>query len=312
MRFLIVNDMHESILPLLSSIGITGVYKPEITRDEVLSEIAFYDGIIIRSKLRLDASFFNAAIKLKYIARAGAGLDQIDVSEVTKRGIAIVNAPEGNRDALGEHALGLLLSLTNKIGQGDKQVRSKVWDREGNRGYELAGRTIGLLGYGHMAQAFAKRVNAMGCKVIAFDKYKTGFSDSIVSEVTLEKLKSDADVFSIHVPLSDETKGLVDEHFLKGFKKPFWLLNTARGPIVDLNGVVKAIKSGVVLGVGLDVLENEKLKELTPEQESSFMELSKFDQVIFTPHVAGWSHESYERINEVLIEKLETLVRKID
>ena len=308
MKFLIVDKMHESIIPLLSSIGVFGDYKPLLSREEVLNEIHKYEGIVVRSKLKLDVAFFEKAINLKFIARAGAGLDQIDVKEVERKGVIVVNAPEGNRDALGEHALGLLLSLTNKIGQGNLQVRAKTWDRESNRGVEISGKTVGLLGYGFMAQAFGKRARAMGCKVVAFDKYKTGFSDDFVEEVSLEQLKNVSDVFSIHVPLTDDTLGLVDQNFLEGFAKSIWLLNTARGPVLDLKGVVGCLKSGKLLGAGLDVLENEKIKELTVDQEKIFDELCQFKNVVFSPHVGGWSIESYERINQVLVEKLKTVI----
>lgn len=311
MKFLIVDDMHESILPLLSSINIVGDYKPLLNREGVLAEIENYEGIIVRSKLKLDVEFFEKAINLKFIARAGAGLDQINIEEVERRGVLVVNAPEGNRDALGEHALGLLLSLTNKLGQGNLQVRNKIWDREGNRGVEISGKTVGLLGYGFMAQAFAKRVKAMGCNVVAYDKYKTGFSDEIVREVSLEELKEISDVFSIHVPLSKDTLGLVDDVFLKEFAKPIWLLNTARGPVLNLKGLVKLLKARCVLGAGLDVLENEKINQLTVEQEVCFDELCQFENVVFSPHVGGWSFESYKRINEVLIDKLKSAIKLV-
>ena len=311
MKFLIVDDMHESIVPLLSSINIIGDYKPFFKREDILAEIENYEGIIVRSKLKLDLDFFANAVNLKFIARAGAGLDQIDIDEVEKRGVVVVNAPEGNRDALAEHALGLLLSLTNKIGQGNLQVRNKVWDREGNRGVEVSGKTVGLLGYGFMAQAFAKRAKAMGCNVIAYDKYKKGFSNEIVREVSLEELKEVSDVFSIHVPLSKDTLGLVDDVFLKEFAKPIWLLNTARGGVLDLKGVVKLLRDGRILGVGLDVLENEKINQMTIDQKVCFEELCQFENVVFSPHVGGWSVESYERINEVLIEKLKSAIKLV-
>lgn len=207
--------------------------------------------------------------------------------------------------------MGLLLSLTNKIGQGNLQVRTKTWDRESNRGVEISGKTVGLLGYGFMAQAFGKRANAMGCKVIAFDKFKTGFSDDIVEEVTLEQLKEKSDIFSIHVPLTEDTLGLIDQAFLKGFTKPIWLLNTARGPVLNLKGLVGLLKSGRVLGAGLDVLENERINQLTVEQEECFKELCQYKNVIFSPHVGGWSVESYERINQVLVEKLKSVIKLV-
>lgn len=308
MKFLIVDDMHESIVPLLATIGVDATYSPLITKQEVLEQISNYEGIVIRSKIKIDVTFLGKATKLKFIARAGAGLDQIDVEEVAKRSIQIVNAPEGNRDALGEHTLGLLLALTNKICFGNSQVRSKIWDREANRGYELAGKTIGLLGYGNMAQAFAKRAKAIGCNVIAYDKYKTGFSDDVVNEATMEQVWEQSDVFSIHIPLTEETRALVDENYLSKFKKPIWFLNTARGPIVKLVDLYSSLKSLKVLGAGLDVIENEKLNKLSEEEKGIFEQLLVLENVILTPHVAGWSFESYERINTVIVSKLKSLL----
>ena len=309
MKFLIVDDMHKSIVPLLGSIGIEATYSPFITKEEVLDQISVYEGIVVRSKIKIDAVLLSKAENLKFIARAGAGLDQIDLEEVQKRGVQIVNAPEGNRDALGEHTLGLLLALTNKICFGNSQVRSKVWDREANRGYELGGKTVGLLGYGNMAEAFAKRAKAIGCTVIAYDKYKTGFSDDIVKEVTMEDIWAYSDVFSIHIPLTGESRGLVGEEYLSRFQKNIWFLNTARGPIVKLEDLSNCLTTSKVLGAGLDVIENEKLNKLTDNEQKVFKELLQLNNVILTPHVAGWSYESYERINSVLVSKLKSLLK---
>ncbi len=304
MKCLVIDEMHESITSLFHAIGIEVDYKPSITHEEILNQISGYEGLVIRSKLVVDAAFLDKVSNLKFIARAGAGLDQIDVEEVTRRGIVLVNAPEGNRDALAEHALGMVLGLLNNIYKSDHEIRNFVWNRESNRGYELSGKTVGLLGYGYMAKAFAQRLKAIGCTVIAYDKYKKGFSDEWVREATMEEIYTESDVFSIHVPLTDETRGMVNEAYIQQFKKPIWLVNTARGKVLKLQDMLPLLESKKVLGAALDVLENEKIRSFTDEEKNLFSKLTHQNNVILTPHVAGWSHESYYKINEVLATKL--------
>ncbi len=304
MKCLVIDEMHESITSLFHAIGIEVDYKPSIRPEEILNQISDYEGLVIRSKLVVDAAFLDKVSHLKFIARAGAGLDQIDVEEVTRRGIVLVNAPEGNRDALAEHALGMVLGLLNNIYKSDHEIRNFVWNREGNRGYELSGKTVGLLGYGYMAKAFAQRLKAIGCTVIAYDKYKKGFSDEWVREATMEEIYAESDVFSIHVPLTDETRGMVNEAYIQQFKKPIWLVNTARGKVLKLQDMLPLLESKKVLGAALDVLENEKIRSFTDEEKNLFSKLTHQNNVILTPHVAGWSHESYYKINEVLANKL--------
>ena len=299
--------MHESIVPLLTELGFDVDYLPKINRDEVLESISVYQGLILRSKLLVDKSILDRAEQLQFIARAGAGLDKIDLDEVSKRGIKLLNAPEGNRDALGEHTLGLLLSLTNNIVKSDREIRRFTWDREGNRGYEIGGKTVGLLGYGNMAQAFAKRLKPFGCEILAYDKYKVNYSDQFVKESSLEEIKERADIFSIHTPLTPETRGLVDHDFLSSFKKPFWLLNTARGEIIPIIDLLNFLNEGKILGASLDVLENEKIRKMSESEKKHYNELFEKHNVILTPHVAGWSFESYRRINDVLVSKIKNI-----
>ncbi len=299
--------MHESIVPLLTELGFDVDYLPEINRDEVLESISIYQGLILRSKLLVDKAILDRAEQLEFIARAGAGLDKIDLDEVSKRGIKLLNAPEGNRDALGEHTLGLLLSLTNNIVKSDREIRRFTWDREGNRGYEIGGKTVGLLGYGNMAQAFAKRLKPFGCEILAYDKYKVNYSDQFVKESSLEEIKERADIFSIHTPLTPETRGLVDHDFLSSFKKPFWLLNTARGEIIPIIDLLNFLNEGKILGASLDVLENEKIRKMSESEKKHYNELFEKHNVILTPHVAGWSFESYRRINDVLVSKIKNI-----
>ena len=296
--------MHSSIVPLLGDIGIIGNYQPEITRTEVLKILPDYDGLILRSKLTVDTEILDASKNLKFIARAGAGMDQIDVEQTKIRGIQLINASEGNADAVGEHTLGMLLNLLNKIRIGDLEVRNKIWLREENRGYEIKGKTVGIIGYGFMGKSFAKKLNSFECNIVAFDKFKTDISDGIVKEVTLNEIFETCDIVSLHFPLNKENKNCINFDFLNSFKKPFWLLNTARGEVLDTAALITLLKSGKILGAALDVLENEKLGSLNERQIEEFNFLSLSNKVILTPHVAGWTYESYYKINKVLVEKI--------
>lgn len=306
-RIFIIDEMHESIVPMLEGIGYEVDYQPTISKEDVVAKIGAFEGLILRSKLNLDKTLLDKAVKLEFIARAGAGLDKIDIKEVERRGIQLLNAPEGNRDALGEHSLGLLLALTNNIVKAHREIRKFTWDREGNRGYEIGGKTVGLLGYGNMAQAFAKRLEPFGCKILAYDKYKVNYGDEIVDESSLKEIQENADVFSIHTPLTSETRALVGKEFLSSFKKPIWMINTARGEIIPIKDLLELLESGKVLGAALDVLEKEKMHKLTENEKDMYNELFEKHNVILTPHVAGWSFESYVRINEVLTEKINLL-----
>ncbi len=291
-------------MPMLAEKGHTADYKPDISKAEVLETIGNYDGIIVRSKMTLNEAFLQQATRLKFIARAGAGLDQIDVDAVLKRGIQLINAPEGNRDAVAEHAMGMLLALMNHLPQANRQVRNRTWDREANRGTELKGKTVGIIGYGNTGHEFAKRIKAFGCNVLAYDKHKTGFSDAYAQESTLENIFAEAHVLSLHIPLTSETNRWFNEATFDLFRHSIFFINTSRGEVAPLTGIEAAIKKGKILGACLDVLENEKLDTLTPEQQSAFSYLAQSDRVLFSPHVAGWTHESYVKINQTLADKL--------
>ncbi|MDN4164955.1 NAD(P)-dependent oxidoreductase [Cytophagales bacterium LB-30] len=305
--FLLVDELHESIGPLLTQAGFAYSYQPHCTRADILAQIGAYQGIIIRSKTSLDAEFFEHAAQLRVIARAGAGLDQIDLGEVEKRSIALVNTPEGNSDAVGEHALAMLLALFNNITQANQEVKNFIWQREANRGIELMGKTVGLIGCGHMGSAFAKRLSAVGCEVLAYDKYKDSLDHSYARLCTLEELKAKADVLSLHVPLTLETYQMVDGAFLQSFSKNIYLINTARGEVVKTEDLPALLNSGKLQGMALDVLENEKMQKLSDAQRSLYENLFSRSNTLFTPHVAGWTHESYRKINEVMVEKIKKL-----
>ncbi len=303
-HILIIDEMHESILGLLADRKCKVSYEPDITRPGILSRLNNVEGLFVRSKTAVDRELIDAAPNLKFVARAGAGIEKMDLDYLKAKKIAWVNAPEGNRDSLGEHAVGVLLSLLHKLHLADKQVRDRIWDREGNRGLELKGKTVGIFGYGYMGSAFVEKLAGFGCRVMAYDKYKSGFGNDRVQEVDLETLFQETEILSIHVPLTDETKNLFDHAYLSRFKKLFILINTARGGVMSNHTVVDLLQSGRLYGAGLDVLENEKLHKMSPEQQSDFDYLIHSPQVLLTPHVGGWSHESYRRINEVLVEKL--------
>lgn len=305
MKILIADSMHPSIFTLFEEKKWEYDYHPEYKRQDIIDHIAQYEGLVIRSKTYLDGEVLNVANHLKFIARAGAGLDLIDLKITSERGIEVFHAGEGNRDAVGEQAVGMLLCLFQNILKADREVRAKIWDREGNRGVELMDKTVGLIGYGNNGGATAKRLSGFGCKVLVYDKYRDNYSDQYGTESSIEEIQAQADVLSFHIPLTAISKYMFDADFVKGFTKPFYLLNLSRGEIVKLDAVVAGLQSGKILGACLDVLENEKLNALTPDQQIQFDYLTSSPQVVLTPHIGGWTHESYNRINEVLVRQIQ-------
>jgi len=304
-NILIVDDIHPVFMEQAEALGYTCDYQPLIKPAEALEILGNYAGLVIRSKFNVDRKVIDAAKSLRFVCRAGAGMDNIDEDYARQKGIALINAPEGNMDAVGEHAVGLLLALMNNFRNADAEIRAGSWQREANRGYELKGKTVGIIGYGFMGHSFAKKLSGFGVSVIAYDKYKTGFSDAYAREVSMEEIVKHSDVLSIHVPLTAETDGLVNDEYLFHFKKPIFFINTSRGKTAKVGAVLKAIKQGKILGAGLDVLEVEKFPVLG-EQEW-FDELKQSGKVILTPHVAGWTFDSYRRISEVMAGKLALL-----
>lgn len=301
-KILIVDDLHPAFKESAAKLGYEVHDQPLISRAETLAIVADYVGIAVRTKFLIDKELMEAAPNLKFVARAGAGLDNIDEAFAKQRGIALLNAPEGNMDAVGEHATGLLLSLMNNFRNADAGVRNGIWDREGNRGYELKGRTVGIIGYGFMGKSFAKKLSGFDVNVIAYDKYKTGFTDAYAKEVSMEEIVKQSDVLSLHIPLTAETRQLVDDEYLLHFRKPIFFINTARGEVVNTKAVLAAIKNNKIIAAGLDVLEVEKFPALA--NQDWFNELKSSGKVVLTPHVGGWTFESYRKISEVLAEKL--------
>ena len=304
-KVLIADRMHESITDLFRRAGFDPDYQPEITKEEVSEVIENYEGLVIRSKFTVDRPLIDRAVNLKFVARAGAGLDKVDYPYLTEKGIKLVNAPEGNRDAVGEYTVGVLLSLMHNIQKGHNEVITGVWDREGNRGFELQDKTVGVYGYGFMGSAFAEKLRGFGCRIIAYDKYKTRISNDFVEQVDLDTFRRETEILSIHVPLTSETRMLFDEPYLRTFHRLKFLLNTSRGEVLKLSALIALMEEGSLVGAGLDVLENEKLDQLTENQRNDFGKLGSMNNVILTPHIAGWTFESYRKINEVIITKLQ-------
>ncbi len=301
---LIADEMHPSLFSLLHQAGFTYDYQPHYTRADLIRHLQPFAGLIIRSKTTVDADLLSHAPNLRFIGRAGAGLDLIDLDTANRLGIRVFHAGEGNRDAVAEQTVGMLLALLTNLLRADRQVRQGVWDREGNRGYELGSLTVGIVGYGNNGSATARRLSGFGCRVLAHDKFLTHYGDAVAQEATMEQIMADADVLSLHVPLTNDTRLLVNDALIERFTKPFYLVNVSRGEVVSLSAVVRGLESGKVRGAGLDVLENEKLAQLTPDQQTTFDYLRRSDRVVLTPHIAGWTHESYIRINEVLVRQI--------
>lgn len=304
---LVIDPMHESLFALMEGIGWRVDYQPEISRDRIMVIASDYDGLIVRSKTIIDAELLGPSPTIRFVGRAGAGLDNLDLEYLQRHNIAVLHASEGNRDAVGEYTVGALLSLMRNIPRADAQVRQKVWEREANRGGEIMGKTIGIIGYGNMGRAFAQRLVGFGCNIIAYDKYKKSYSDECCQECTMDQIWESADILSLHIPLTPETRGMITETYLKRFRKPIILVNTARGEIANLQVLADGLQDGLLRGAVLDVLQNEKLDRLTAEQQSAFDFLSKRTDVIFTPHIAGWTFESHVKINVALVDKIKLL-----
>jgi D-3-phosphoglycerate dehydrogenase / 2-oxoglutarate reductase len=305
-KVLFIDSVHPLIAERLTERGLRCEMFTGSSRKELMEQTGDCYGIIIRSKFTIDREVLDHAPVLRFIGRVGAGMENIDVPYAESKGIACLNSPEGNRDAVGEHALGMLLALVNNILKADREVRSGTWEREGNRGIELKGRTIGIIGYGNMGSAFAQRLKGFESEVISYDKYKTGYSDGNTRETTLDELFLKADIVSLHVPLTEETHYMADDSFLGRFSKNIWLINTSRGPVVKTSDLVKNLRSGKVLGAALDVLEYEdsSFERLGAELPNDLRYLISAGNVILTPHIAGWTRESNVKLASVLVDKI--------
>lgn len=307
MKILHLDSNHEILEQKLIAAGFDNHSEFKASKEDVEQIISQYDGLVVRSRFPIDRKFLEKAANLKCIGRVGAGLENIDLEAAQELNITCFNAPEGNRNAVGEHTLGMLLSLFNKLNKSDREVRNGIWDREGNRGLELDGKTVGLIGYGNMGKAFARKLRGFDCEVICYD-ILNGVRDSNATQVDLKTLKSKADVLSLHTPETPLTIGMVDAAFINGFKKSLYIINTARGKSVITSDLVAALESGKVLGAGLDVLEYEKssFEKLFRDSDipAAFEKLLHMDNVLLSPHVAGWTVESKIKLAETIADKM--------
>ena len=306
MKILHLDKNHSLLINQLNDLGFTNHEDYSSSKLEIENIINPYNGIVIRSRFSIDKQFIDAATNLKFIARVGAGLENIDCKYAEKKNIKLIAAPEGNRNAVSEHALGMLLSLFNKLNKADAEVRNGKWLREDNRGVELDGKTIGLIGYGNMGKAFAKKLRGFDVEVLCYD-IKSNVGDENATQVSLRKLQEKADVISLHTPQTKLTINMVNSTFINKFKKPFWFINTARGKSVVTADLVSALKSGKILGAGLDVLEYEKASFETlfsQDLPEAFKYLIQAKNVLLTPHVAGWTFESNQKLAQTIVDKI--------
>lgn len=309
-KVLFIDTTHPYLAEELTRIGFECHHYTGLSRPEILDQLGEYTGVIIRSKIKLDAEALNFATNLKFIGRVGAGMENIDLAAAESKGIICLNAPEGNRDAVAEHAMGMLLALLNHLLKVDAEVRQGIWIREGNRGTEIKGKTVALIGFGNTGTEFARRLMGFGANVIAYDKYKTGFSNEWVKEVSMDEVFNEADILSLHIPLTEETNYLINSEYINRFKKPFYLINTSRGQCVNTADLLDAIDKGNLLGAALDVLEIEKLsfENLdTSNIPETFKRLFHSQKVILSPHIAGWTHESNFKLAKSLVDKIKEL-----
>ncbi len=306
MQILHLDTNHELLINQLNALGFTNHEDYTSSKTDVEAKIHEYDGIVIRSRFTIDKQFLDAATNLKFIGRVGAGLENIDCDYAESKGIYLISAPEGNRNAVGEHALGMLLSLFNKLNKADNEVRHGQWLREANRGIELDGKTVGLIGYGNMGKAFAKKLRGFDVEVLCYD-IKPNVGDDNCKQVSLETLQENADILSLHTPQTPLTLNMVNADFINGFQKPFWLINTARGKSVVTTDLVSALKSGKISGAGLDVLEYEKASFeslFSSDMPEAFQYIIQAENVLLTPHVAGWTVESKEKLAQTIVDKI--------
>jgi len=307
MKVLHLDINHPLIIEQFDALGFENHEDYSSSKEEIEEKINEYDGIIIRSRFSIDKKFLDQADNLKFIGRLGAGLENIDVDYARSLGIFLAAAPEGNRNAVSEHALGMLLSLFNNLNKADREVRSGKWDREGNRGIELDGKTVGIIGYGNMGKAFAKKLSGFDVEVICYD-IEGGVEDENARQVGIMELHQKTDVLSLHVPQTDGTIGMINSEFIEKFHNPIWLLNTARGKCVVTEDLVSALQSGQILGAGLDVLEYEKssFENMFSENQlpEAFQYLIQSEKVILSPHIAGWTIESLEKLAQTIVDKI--------
>ena len=306
-KVIITDFLHPYLAQQLEAMQFDVHVQPEITNSALFEVIGDYEGLVLSTKIIVTSKLIDRASKLKFIARAGSGLDTIDVAYAQSKNIHVLSSPEANANAVAEHALGMLLALMNQILKADNEIRNGIWQREENRGYELDGKTVGIIGFGNNGSAFAKKLGGFDVDILVYDKYKSGFGSGRIIESTLNQLQENCDVISFHVPYTEETHFYFNQGFIEAFKKPVWLINTSRGKIVNTADLIAAIKNGKLKGAALDVFEYENFNQLPPDYKLLLDELRTMQNVILTPHVAGWTHESYFKISKILAEKIAML-----
>ena len=312
-KILHIDSNHPLLWEQLEQAGFQNEADFTSSKTEIEAKIQDYHGIVIRSRFKIDKAFIDKASKLKFIARVGAGLESIDCDYAFSKNIQLIAAPEGNRNAVGEHTIGMLLSLMNKLNRADKLVREGKWIREGNRGYELESKTVGIIGYGNMGKSFAKKLKGFDVDVLCYD-IQDNVADENAKQVSIKELQAKSDVLSLHIPWTPETDKLLNTEFINRFAKPFWFINTSRGKNVVTDDLVAALETGKILGAGLDVLEYEKLSFenlfIETERRKAFDYLLQAENVLLTPHIAGWTYESHEKLAQVIVDKIIKLYRQ--
>jgi D-3-phosphoglycerate dehydrogenase / 2-oxoglutarate reductase len=306
-KILHIDSNHSILMEQLQELGFVNDEDFTSSKQEIETKIHDYQGIVIRSRFKIDKTFLDKAVNLEFIARVGAGLESIDCEYATQKNIALIAAPEGNANAVGEHAMGMLLSLFNNLNTANNEIKNGNWNRESNRGFEIEGKTIGIIGYGNMGKSFAKKLKGFDCEVIFYD-ILLNINNEDARQVSLQELQQQADVLSLHIPWTLETDKMVNTYFINSFAKPFWLINTSRGNNVVTIDLVEALKSKKILGAGLDVLEYEKLSFETLFSENeiplAFQYLLQAKNVILSPHIAGWTFESHKKLAQVIVDKI--------